>query len=217
MIVNLMNRLLEIPGVYLLIQWLMLPGARKLLAAQWRKAFAESTGIVLDVGCGPEPSSPEPNGTLVGVDVNTDYLRQYASTVSTDPGLLLNPKSLPKRLAFKSSADKLPFCDSCADEARAMGLFHHLTDESTVACVSEMIRCVRPSGKIIIFDNVWPRSSWRRPWAWLVRYMDRGRYVRTESGLRSLLCRASGIPWTYKRFTYTYTGLEGMLFVLRKP
>ena len=214
---SILYRVLEIPLVYRVSQWLLLPGADRLLAARWQRVFRDSRGVVIDVGCGPAPTTPEPEGTLVGVDVNPSYLEQFAGSISSDPSRLQTPQQLPRRMAYVSSAASLPFPSDCADEARAMGLLHHLPDDVARDCIREMLRCVRPGGRVIVFDNVWPRSRRRRPWAWLLRRLDRGEFVRSEQQLRTLLSAVAAWDWWGERFTYTYSGLEGMVFVIVKP
>ena len=70
--------------------------------------------------------------------------------------------------------------------------------------------------RIIVFDNVWPIMPFYRPLAWLLRKLDRGKWVRTENELLKLANSAYPMKWQSKRFTYSYTGLEGLFLTVQK-
>ncbi len=78
-----------------------------------------------------------------------------------------------------------------------------------------MQRVTRAGGCTVIFDAVLPRAAWRRPVAALIRRLDRGRWMRTESALTALLAPLG--EWECERLTYSLTGLEGLLDTFRKP
>ncbi len=191
--------------VYSLSQAILLPGARWMLKAPYERLFAPSHGLVLDVGCGPDLTTPSPaDGRVVGLDINPRYVSQFVS------GAAANAPTT-ERLGTTGSAAELPFGDGRFDESRCMGLFHHLPDDFVRATVAEMCRVVKPSGRVVIIDNVWPVSAVRRPLAWTTRRLDRGEWVRHEAQLREVV--ASGAPgrWEARRITYTLTGLELLL------
>lgn len=69
-----------------------------------------------------------------------------------------------------------------------------------------MLRVSRPGGYLVILDAALPEPAWKRPVAYALRRLDRGRFVRRQAHLISLL--PSSQFWTVERFDYTVTGLE---------
>jgi SAM-dependent methyltransferase len=198
-------RVLENPVVYSIAQSILLPGAGRMLEGPYEQLFGRSSGLVLDIGCGPALSTPAPaRGHIVGLDINPRYVKQF-------------PRSSPgaaggcDRSGVTGSAAALPFAAGRFDESRCMGLFHHLPDHVVRATVSEMYRVVRGSGRVIVIDNVWPRSAVRRPLAWATRRLDRGEWVRSEEQLKALVASGAPAQWETRRITYTLTGLELLL------
>ena len=138
----------------------------------------------------------------VGLDVNHDYLTRYRGA---------------RRQAVRASADSLPFGDGAFAEARCAGLLHHLPDPVPARAPQDMRRAVPSGARVRVFDNVWPRAALLRPLAWALRRLDRGDWVRSEAELRELVGSTGPGAWQGRRFTYTYTGLEGILLTLRLP
>lgn len=146
---------------------------------------------------------------MVGVDVNESYLRQYTGGfVDRDPQVVFSPPSSRKCLGFLAPAEHLPFADDSFDEARATGFLHHLSDENAIAAIREMHRCLRKGGRLIVLEDVWPLRARTRPIAWLIRRLDRGKYMRTEERLLALFQEACPGSWECRRFTYTLVGHE---------
>src|ERR671929_73278 len=48
------------------------------------------------------------------------------------------------------------------------------------ASIGEFMRVCKPGGYVVVVDVVWPRSNLRRPWAAMVRAIDRGRFSRRQ-------------------------------------
>lgn len=193
----------------------MLPAAYGRWFSEARAAAGAGTSqtrTVLDVGCGPRPTMPVDGARLVGVDINAEYVRVYARAGSgAIPG-----RSDCKRVGVVASAERLPFRADAFDECRCFGLFHHLPAEVAQAATREMVRCVKPGGLVSIIDNVWPRSAWLRPAAWLIRRLDRGEWVRSEAELSGLVSGAVAGRFSEERITYTLNGLELLLLQGRK-
>jgi len=206
---NRIYRILEIPFVYKLASILLAPGGYHLIKPLHRKAFGQSSGRVLDVGCGPTLNTPEPKGLIVGVDVNPAYIHQYTGGfVDEDPQLIFTPPISCRHLGFVASADKLPFADGSFDEARSNAIFHHLPDDVALKAIKEMCRCVRSGGRIVILDAVFPVKAWTRPIAWLTLRLDRGRYARSQEDMLELAQKSCPGSWDWERRTTTYTGQE---------
>jgi len=212
-------RILKYPLIYSLSQNMLSLGEGLFLKKIYKDVFVKSQGLVLDVGCGPALSTPPPDGTIIGVDINPLYVRQYMSPDDKNAphgnGHILRHKG--RRLGVVCTADLFPFGKNVFDEIRSYGLLHHLPTESALATVKEMLSCTRPTGRVIIIDSVWPRVPLLRPVAWLLRRIDRGRWVRTEDELLKIAFLVHPENWTAKRFTYSLLGLEGLLLVFKKP
>ena len=207
-------RLLDFPFIYSLSQRLLTPGAGLLLRKQFMQLFGESRGLVLDVGCGPELSTPHPNGFIIGIDIDPYYVKKYSI-----PHVKSNFRKKTgnfKNCGVVSSSEALPFKSNSFNESRCMGLLHHLSQVSALLTIKEMIRCTHQDGRIVVFDNVWPRQPCFRPLAWLSRKLDRGKWVRTEEDLLELVSNACVGNYQYKRFTYSYTGLEALSVIIKK-
>ena len=209
-------KILENPVVFRLSQGVLAPGARSRLGRRYQEVFGDSTGTILDVGCGPNLTTPRPEkGVIIGLDQNPAYVKRYAGSVETDPDVaLLQPDR--KVVGYVGSADALPFADEVFDETRCVGLLHHLTLEQARRAVSEMCRCTRVGGRTVIFDAVLPRHPLLRPLAWALRKTDRGEWVRTEQQLVSLVRTAWPGKWSQHRFTYSYNGLESVCLLVTK-
>ena len=163
----------------------------------------------IGTGCGPLLTTPSPNGTIIGIDINPLYVKKYARVdVERNQNGIRGYIEQRARFGVVCSAEHFPFKDSIFDETRCSGLLHHLPTESSLRTIKEMLRCTRPLGKVIIFDNVWPKRPIYRPLAWLTRRCDRGEWVRTEEQLLNLAYTTCDGNWQHRRFTYTFTGLE---------
>ena len=199
---SIFYHLLKFPFIYSLSQKILAPGAGYLRKKHYQNIFSESRDRILDVGCGPGLTTPAPDGIIVGIDINPLYLKRYRNNKN--------------RLGLVCSSDSLPFRDDIFDETRCVGLLHHLSTESASSTIMEMIRCTCAEGQITIIDNVWPRKSIFRPAAWLIRRLDRGKWVRTEDELFKLVCNAYSRNWHSKRYTYSYNGLEALALTTYK-
>ncbi len=207
-------RLLDFPFIYSLSQKLLVPGAGLLLKKKYKQLFDESKGLILDVGCGPALTTPHPNGAVIGIDMNIYYIRSYLMS----HGKLNFCRKMSDFITYGvvSSSEALPFEDDAFEESRCVGLLHHLSHASALLTIKEMIRCTHQDGRIVVFDNVWPRQPCFRPLAWLSRKLDRGKWVRTEEDLLELVSNACVGNYQYKRFTYSYTGLEALSVIIKK-
>lgn len=194
-------RVLDRPSVYRLAQRVLSPGAekhfhRKLLEV-WRDLPPVSR--VLDVACGPSSRLWSIGMRPIGLDLSYGYAAAFHRAGGT---------------CVTGSAVQLPFADGSMDGVWSQGLLHHLPDAVARQAVREMCRVTAPGGCIVIWDSVLPDPAWRRPIAYAIRKLDRGRFVRHEEQLLSLL--PSRLSWRIERFTYSYIGLEGLGLYLLK-
>jgi len=103
--------------------------------------------------------------------------------------------------------------DGSFDGVWRMGLLHHLPGKLALQAVEEMRRVSNAGGYVVIFDNVLPEPARHRPIAWMLRKLDRGRYVRRQQQLESILVGRES--WVCERFLYSLWGLEGLLCICR--
>ena len=71
-----------------------------------------------------------------------------------------------------------------------------------------MYRCLAIGGQLIILEDVWPKSFLRRPFAWLIRKYDQGKFMRSEEELVRLFRDVIDEPVCIERHTYTFIGTE---------
>jgi len=149
---------------------------------------------MLDVGCGPSSWLWKIDARPIGVDISFPYSQAYHQTDGT---------------AVTGSATELPFTGNIFDSVWTIGVLHHLPDPEARQMILEMHRVCKPGGYIAVFDAVLPCSPWRRPLAYLVRKLDRGKFMRIQSELEALL--PARFSWSVSRFTYAINGLEMLL------
>jgi ubiquinone/menaquinone biosynthesis C-methylase UbiE len=184
---------IEHPRVYQMLQSVLAPGAHKSVTRRITELIRRMPQghSILDVGCGPASWLWRADLHPVGLDLSLKY-----SMAFRDCG----------EPAVTGSAADLPFPDRCFDGVWSIGLLHHLPDTVARQAVTEMLRVCKQGGYVAIMDAVLPEHSWHRPLAYMIRRADRGRFIRPQERLVSLLPRADA--WMLERFTYALTGLE---------
>jgi len=193
---HMFYRLLERPWIYRLSQLFLAPGGEKAFKQKIKQLLTQLPPAhrILDVGCGPSSWLWRVGLYPVGLDLSFDYTAAFSHHGQT---------------AITGSADALPFLDNSFDGVWSIGLLHHLSDSEARQAVSEMMRICCPGGYVVIFDAVLPEPPWKRPVAWMIRRLDRGRFIRTQFALESILPQCEG--WICERLSYSLTGLEGLL------
>ena len=189
-------RLLELPWLYRLQRRLLAPGGEETVRGLFGSLLSKlpPAGRLLDVGCGPSSRLWPLNVHPIGADYSFSYIAAYAA--KGEPGVV-------------ASSGDLPFPSQAFDGVWSVGVFHHLPDELVRRTVLEMRRVCRPGGYTVVLDAVLPEPAWRRPFAYAQRRADRGRYMRREEQLRSLLLVDEGL--SVERITYTRNGLEALV------
>ncbi len=194
-------RLLEFPWIYRLANELLAPGAEARLKNKiqsWIEILPQSTPI-LDIACGPSSWLWKVGVRPIGVDLSQTYTEKFSKNGECSIG---------------ASAITLPIKSECVPAVWCIGLLHHLPDSQAKAAIHEMIRIVKPGGYLMIFDGILPESIMKRPLAWILRKLDRGRFMRYEKKLRELFPQQS--LWKYERINYSSFGHEGVFCFYRK-
>jgi ubiquinone/menaquinone biosynthesis C-methylase UbiE len=114
---------------------------------------------VLDVGCGPATdtvalaSRVAPGGRVVGVDVDDEMIAK-ARAVATDAKL----SDVVEHVM--GDVRGLPFQDAAFDACRAERLLQVLPpSHQPASVVREMVRVVRPGGRVLLADTDWQSAS----------------------------------------------------------
>lgn len=101
-------------------------------------------GAVLDAGCGTARALPQlrtavgPEGTVVGVDLTPEMLREAVALGRPEHGFLI-----------EADAMRLPLLSGVFDAVLASGLVHHLNDPA--AGLRELARVTKPGGRLALF------------------------------------------------------------------
>ena len=190
---KLIEKLLNRPSVYNLVQNLLAYGARDLVVnhIQTLRAKLPKAERILDIGCGPKSWLWQVGAHPVGLDLTYSYCKAFHE--QTEPAVM-------------GSAGVLPFPSGSFEEVWSIGMFHHLPDTLAQQALDELLRVCSADGYIVIFDAVLPVRAWQRPLAYALRQTDRGRYVRSQTAFEQLLPQRSS--WSIERVVYSRTGLE---------
>ncbi len=197
MIREFIYRQLEHPWLYYLAQMLLAPGAEDSIAKTLKRLHRQlaPAECILDVGCGPKSQLWKIGVYPVGLDISATYIATFCRD---GPGVL-------------GSADTLPFNNASFDSVWCIGLLHHVSDDVARQTVEEMVRVCRPGGYVVIFDAVMPDKPWKRPMAYWIRRLDRGKFVRRENEFKNIL--PSGVPFFTERISFSLNGLEAIVCI----
>ncbi|KIL97788.1 hypothetical protein CCC_00849 [Paramagnetospirillum magnetotacticum MS-1] len=129
---------------------------------------------ILDIGCGPGTIlDVMPEGvSYLGLDRNSSYIeearRRYGS----------------RGTFLEQDVTDLPAAERSFDLVMAFGLLHHVDDDGARAVMTAVSQRLRPGGRLITLDPVFVdgQSAMAR---WIAAN-DRGRFVRSPEGYRSL-------------------------------
>ena len=156
--------------------------------------LAKRTGFIVE-------TSPPP-GRLLDVGCGTGVLaarlaaRGYEAT-GLDPSdgmLSVLRERAPAVTAVQASATEMPFDDAEFDLSVSVATMHHIADPDAVRrALAEMVRVVRPGGKVIVWDHN-PRNPY---WPYLMKRVpqDRGdeRLVGVEELVDGLRAGGAGL------------------------
>ena len=194
-------KILEVPRVYRAAQVVLAPGMDAIVTEHLSRTLSQmpTPAAVLDVGCGPSSWLWKFGMKPMGLDLCHAYTKRFKEGANR---------------SVTGSAASLPFSADCFDLVFSYGLVHHLPEAIARDTIEEVIRVTRAGGHVVLFDPVLPKIGWRRPQAWVLCKLDRGRFIRTQEVYESSILRNP--EWKTWRFTHSYLGTEGVLCVLRK-
>lgn len=183
------------PAVYSTFQSLL--GAHAVRSALVSRYVRPEAGMkVLDIGCGPaEILAYLPPVAYWGFDISPSYIAQAQARFG-DRGHFhckeLSAGDLPQLPPF--------------DVVLAIGLLHHLDDETALSLLELARRALKPGGRLVTLDPC--LHAGQNPIARFLISRDRGQNVRTLEGYTQLASRVfvrprvdlrhkSGIPYTH--------------------
>lgn len=130
---------------------------------------------VFDVGCGTGAIlSYLPPVSYLGVDVNARYIECARSRLGARGTFVVG-----------DGGERFAVADESIDLVLALGVLHHLADETAANIIAEAARVLVPGGRFVTHDPVLSSSGTRA--ARLFVRLDRGKYVRSRSDLVALV------------------------------
>jgi ubiquinone/menaquinone biosynthesis C-methylase UbiE len=177
-----LERVLELPAVYDLNQFIGQPTVRRYTQLLVEEVPISAETKVLDLGCGTGATRKLIPGNYVGIDINPDYIASAKRIRSGGEFIAMD-------------ATKLSFPDASFDQVVSVATTHHLDDEQLQAMALEALRVVRPGGAFHIIDAILPVNPRDRAKEMFFR-MDRGRFPRKLEDLVATVSRAAGVART---------------------
>ena len=133
------------------------------------------TESILDVGCGyGDLAMYVPATRYVGVDMNARYI-EHAQRHRPD-----HAEFMLGDLGALSDQGLGQF-----DCAAAIGVLHHMDDETVGRMMKTVSELVKPSGRFVCAEPAWEPDQ--RTTARVLAALDRGRFVRDADGYRRLI------------------------------
>lgn len=177
-----LERVLELPAVYDLNQFIGQPTVRRYAQLLVEEVPLSAETRMLDLGCGTGATRKLIPGNYVGIDINPDYIASAKRI--RDGGEFI-----------AMDATKLTFPDASFDQVISVATTHHLDGEQLQAMALEALRVVRPGGAFHIIDAILPVNPRDRAKEMFFR-MDRGRFPRKLEHLVATVSRAAAVART---------------------
>lgn len=119
---------------------------------------------ILDIGCGPGDQSKYFINNYTGVDISSNYISRAK-------------KKYPQHRFFRLDATIFKLNESF-DNALSIGLYHHLCDSDTIKSIKNVLTHLNKNGHFYIVDAIYPEKPYKNILGFIIRKMDRGKYVR---------------------------------------
>jgi ubiquinone/menaquinone biosynthesis C-methylase UbiE len=190
MILNAIHKIASRGAVYDLIQTML---GVKLVHRRFRRVLAAHTSYhsVLDLGGG--------TGRIRSL-LSSDC--KYYCLDNEVPKLLQFRSRTKDALAILGDATQAPVASASMDLVICIAVSHHLNDSGLERVFSEIVRILRPGGRLLFYDALW-RPAWlpgRLLWS-----LDRGSNPRSKDDLLKKLTRQARIVHQEEfRFAHRY-------------
>jgi ubiquinone/menaquinone biosynthesis C-methylase UbiE len=172
MLLTIAHRLMRIPIVFQLQQRICNNYAN--IGAAYSSYLTGNGKTVLDIGCSTAECAGQiidmKRNKYIGVDIESRYIE-------------LARKRHPLGQFLCHDARELPFEPDSFDIVLFNGVWHHMSDQLVTSCLQEVRRVVKNSGVILVSEPIF-RFDWLVSTWFLNR--DRGKFIRTREGYRSL-------------------------------
>lgn len=147
------------------------PFASQKLKPVLETGMAESTGSILDVGCGPGTNAKafEHVPRYLGIDLDENYIRYARDRYQRDFQVVDVTRGLPGGERFET--------------VLMNSLMHHLDDDGAQFLLKSLRDVLAPNGVVHVVDLVLPESGLARRLA----LADRGDYPRSSEAWSSLV------------------------------
>jgi ubiquinone/menaquinone biosynthesis C-methylase UbiE len=174
MLLNVLHKLASAGPVYDLIQTVC---GSKLIQRRFRRVLAAHSGYhtVLDIGGGTGRFK-----SLLPSDC------RYYCLDNEAPKLQHFRNQTEGALAILGDATSTPIAGASVDLVICIAVSHHLTDPALKRMLLEIVRILRPGGRLLFFDALW-KPYW--PPGRLLWSLDRGSHPRTKETLLSILTK----------------------------
>ena len=165
---------------------LPLPGnLARSVARKSVQLLADQVGAILDVGCGTgivasELSRPGEHRITIGLDASHDMLTIAAKRIK---------RTTSRAHLVRGEGETLPVRDNSIDCVVSLLVLHHLPPDVKDAALAEMLRVLRPSGRLYVADFGVPVNIVGRVVAAALRRHAHAAEQFTE-GVTPLLARA---------------------------
>lgn len=166
--------ILDHPRVYHLLQTLL--GAHKGRIELVRDFIRPNTGdFILDIGCGPaEIIDYLPKIKYWGFDISPNYIAQAKARYQDQAHFF-------QKELTEDDVSSLPKFDT----ALAVGVLHHLNDETSKHLFELLHKALKPGGRVVCIDPCY--EDGQNLLAKFLISRDRGQNVRAQSGYATLV------------------------------
>ncbi len=173
MLSYIVEKLSNQPAIFLFCRGILEGNFKAIRRVIREELPVQPDGKILDVACGPGAFSELfPADSYFGVDINERYIR-YAERHYHGSFRVMD-------------ARKLDFEAGSFDNVLVFGLLHHLNDDDARSVIEGTSRLLKPSGKILIIEDI-PTESRLNLIGHLLHRVENGHFIRTAEQYRDLL------------------------------